>query len=217
MYYCMIVLVTNEMLHADITVKTQWTRVCNTHAREATNCHQNSHAINQLSRHRRQPPPILLSEGVVVMDRVNRRRAKQSGSTEVRIGYTTLSPQCKSPGVGDEHLHEKHWCLCEHLWPSRKQQDDGVEPWSLTKPHHLALISYFVNFILDRMFPYFIKKLNILTRKSCIRHQAKRRQKKKNLSPRNRKACHSISTTLLQSIADVGTQSTMESSRKTLH
>jgi hypothetical protein len=39
----------------------------------------------------------------------------------------------------------------------------------------------------------------------------------KNLSPRNRKACHSIRNALLQSITEIGTQSTMKSSRKTLH
>jgi hypothetical protein len=58
----------------------------------------------------------------------------------------------------------------------------------------------------------------MLTRKSSISHEAKRRkEEKKNISPRNVKACHSISTALLQSIAEIGTQSTMKSSRKTLH
>jgi hypothetical protein len=33
---------TNEMLHADLIVKTQLSRGCNTHAKEATNRHQNS-------------------------------------------------------------------------------------------------------------------------------------------------------------------------------
>jgi hypothetical protein len=37
------------------------------------------------------------------------------------------------------------------------------------------------------------------------------------LSPRNRKACHTISTALLQSVAKIETQSPMESNRKTLH
>jgi hypothetical protein len=36
----------------------------------------NSEAVNQLSRHKRQPAPILQSEGIVVMDRLNRRRAE---------------------------------------------------------------------------------------------------------------------------------------------
>jgi hypothetical protein len=56
-------------------------------------CHQNSQAIKQLSR---QPAPILQSEGVVVMDRINRRRAKQSGSVEVRIEFAMLIYQCKT-------------------------------------------------------------------------------------------------------------------------
>jgi hypothetical protein len=45
----------------------------------------------------------------------------------------------------------------------------------------------------------------------------KRRKEGKIQSPRNRKACHSISTALLQSVAKIGTQSTMKSNRKTLH
>jgi hypothetical protein len=61
-------------------------RVNITHAKEATNCRKICHAINQLSSHRRQPAPILQSEGIlVVIDCLNRRRAKQSGSAEVRI------------------------------------------------------------------------------------------------------------------------------------
>jgi hypothetical protein len=46
---------------------------------------------------------------------------------------------------------------------------------------------------------------------------SKKKKRGKNLSPRNRKACHSASTALLQSVAEIGTQSTMKSSRKTLH
>jgi hypothetical protein len=46
--------------------------------------------------------------------------------------------------------------------------------------------------------------------------QNTRRKEEKHLSPRN-KTCHSISTALLQSIAEIGTQRTMKSSRKTLH
>jgi hypothetical protein len=41
---------TNKMLHTDITVRAQRTRVSGPHAREATNSHQNSQAIDQLSR-----------------------------------------------------------------------------------------------------------------------------------------------------------------------
>jgi hypothetical protein len=55
---------------------------------------------------------------------------------------------------------------------------------------------------------------SILTRRSSGGHQAKRG---KNLSPRNRNACHSVSTALLKSIAEIGTQSAMKSRRKTLH
>jgi hypothetical protein len=50
---------TNKMLHADMIVRTKCTRVRNTHTGEATNYHQKSPAINQLSRRRRQPVPIL--------------------------------------------------------------------------------------------------------------------------------------------------------------
>jgi hypothetical protein len=84
------------MLHTDITIRAQGTRVSSTHAREATNSHQNSQAINQLSRHRRQPAPILHGEGIVVMDRLNRSGAKQSKSAEVRIKFAMLSSQCKA-------------------------------------------------------------------------------------------------------------------------
>jgi hypothetical protein len=42
-------------------------------------------------------------------------------------------------------------------------------------------------------------------------------EKRKNLSPRNMKACHSVSTALLKSVAEIGTQSAMKSMRKTLH
>jgi hypothetical protein len=50
-------------------------------------------------------------------------------------------------------------------------------------------------------------------------HQVKRRkeEKTKNLSPRNMKACHSIGTALLKSVAEIGTRSAMKSSRKKLH
>jgi hypothetical protein len=51
--------------------------------------------INKLSRHRRQPAPILQSEGIVVMDRMNRRRARLSRSAEVRIKFAMMSSQSK--------------------------------------------------------------------------------------------------------------------------
>jgi hypothetical protein len=88
---------TNKMLHTYLTLKAQGARVSSTHAREATNSHQNSQAINQLSRHRRQRAPILHGEGMVVMDRLYRRRAKQSKMrAEVRIKFAMLSTQCKA-------------------------------------------------------------------------------------------------------------------------
>jgi hypothetical protein len=46
---------------------------------------------------------------------------------------------------------------------------------------------------------------------------AEQKAREKNLNPRNRKACHSVSTALLQSVAEIVTQSTMKSSTKTLH
>ena len=89
------------MLHTDISVRAQRTRFGSTDAREATNCHQNSKAINQLNRYlRRQHAPILHNEGIIVMDRLNQRRVKQSGGAEVRIEFTMLSSQCKTAREG---------------------------------------------------------------------------------------------------------------------
>jgi hypothetical protein len=99
---------TNEMLHTDITLRAQGARVSNTHAREATNVHQNSQAINQLSRHRRQPAPILDGEGIEVINRVNRRRTKQRGSAEVRIKFATLSSQCKAAREWETSTYTKN-------------------------------------------------------------------------------------------------------------
>jgi hypothetical protein len=76
-------------MRTNITVNAQ-RKVNNTHAREATICHENSQAINQLNQHKRQPAPILESEEIVVVDRLNRRRAKQSGRAEVRIEFKAL-------------------------------------------------------------------------------------------------------------------------------
>jgi hypothetical protein len=39
----------------------------------------------------------------------------------------------------------------------------------------------------------------------------------KNLSPRNKKACHNINNYLMQSITEIRAQNTMKSSKKTLH
>jgi hypothetical protein len=61
--------------------------------------------------------------------------------------------------------------------------------------------------------PYFQIKTNFLQEKP----PSKKKKRGENLSPRHRKACHSISTALLQGIAEIGTQSAMRSSRKTLH
>jgi hypothetical protein len=60
----------------------------------------------------------------------------------------------------------------------------------------------------------FIKNYKIKERKP----PGKRNKRGKNLSPRNSKACHSISTALLQSVTEIGgTLSTMNNNRKTLH
>jgi hypothetical protein len=62
----------------------------------------------------------------------------------------------------------------------------------------------------------FVIERNVLQEKAAEATKQKE-EKRKNLSPRNTKACHSISTTLLQSVAEIGTQSVMKSNRKTLH
>jgi hypothetical protein len=49
------------------------------------------------------------------------------------------------------------------------------------------------------------------------RPQSKKKKRGKNLSPRNMKACHIVGTALLQSVAEIGTQSTVNNRRKTLH
>jgi hypothetical protein len=58
------------------------------------------------------------------------------------------------------------------------------------------------------------------TRIKVVNYNTKQKGARRNpngLSPRKRKACHRISTALLKSVAKIGTQSTMKSSRKTLH
>jgi hypothetical protein len=50
------------------------------------------------------------------------------------------------------------------------------------------------------LFNIIINDKIFLTTKSCGGHQAKRGKQGKNLSPRNRKACHSVSTALLKSM-----------------
>jgi hypothetical protein len=59
--------------------------------------------------------------------------------------------------------------------------------------------------------------LIISYRKKHLRPPNKKKKRGKNLSPRNRKACHSVNTAFLKSVAEIGTQSAMKSSRKTLH
>jgi hypothetical protein len=61
-----------------------------------------------------------------------------------------------------------------------------------------------------------IRIVNSLQEKA-VEATKQKEEKRKNLSPRNRKACHSVGTALLKSVAEIGTQSDMKSSRKTLH
>jgi hypothetical protein len=49
------------------------------------------------------------------------------------------------------------------------------------------------------------------------RQPSKKKKRGNNLSPRNRKACHIIGTSLLKSVAEIGTRSAMKSIGKTLH
>jgi hypothetical protein len=46
---------------------------------------------------------------------------------------------------------------------------------------------------------------------------SKKQKRGNNLSPRNKKACHIITTVLLQSVAEIGTYSVMKSSKRMLH
>jgi hypothetical protein len=52
----------------------------------------------------------------------------------------------------------------------------------------------------------------VIIRKGSENHQANMSEEEKaiDLSPRNKKACHGISTALMQSVAKMGTQSTMK-------
>jgi hypothetical protein len=54
-------------------------------------------------------------------------------------------------------------------------------------------------------------------KKQHCRPPNEKKKREKTLSPRNRKACYSVSTALLKSAAETGTQTAMKSSRKTLH
>jgi hypothetical protein len=60
--------------------------------------------------------------------------------------------------------------------------------------------------------------INNLLQEKAVKATSEKKKRGKNLSPRNRtKACHSVGTALLKSVAEIGTQSAMKSSRKTLH
>jgi hypothetical protein len=88
---------TNEMLHTDLAVISQRTRVNNIHAmdakrRIATKIARRSTNSAAIGANR---PLSSKAELIVVMDRLNRRRAKQSGSAEVRIKFAMMSSQCK--------------------------------------------------------------------------------------------------------------------------
>jgi hypothetical protein len=55
-------------------------------------------------------------------------------------------------------------------------------------------------------------------KKKQWRPPGKKKKRGKNLSPKNRKACHIVNTALLKSVAEIGTHSAVKSAqRKTLH
>jgi hypothetical protein len=54
-------------------------------------------------------------------------------------------------------------------------------------------------------------------KKKQWRPPSKKKKRGESLNPRNKKACHNVSIALLQRVAEIGTQSTMKSSKKTLH
>jgi hypothetical protein len=54
-------------------------------------------------------------------------------------------------------------------------------------------------------------------KKKQWRLPSKKKKRGENLNPRNMKACHSVSIALLHSVAEIGTQSTMKSGKKTMH
>jgi hypothetical protein len=61
------------------------------------------------------------------------------------------------------------------------------------------------------------KKLKYSYKKKQHKPPSEKKKRGKKLYPRNTKACHNISTALLKSITEIGTQSTMKSSKKTFH
>jgi hypothetical protein len=48
-------------------------------------------------------------------------------------------------------------------------------------------------------------------RETAVETTKQKKKREKILSPRNMKACHSVSTALLKSVAEIGTQSVMKS------
>jgi hypothetical protein len=50
-------------------------------------------------------------------------------------------------------------------------------------------------------------RCKIFYKKKPWRPPSKKKKRGKNQSPRNRKACHSVGTALLKSVAEIGTQS----------
>jgi hypothetical protein len=62
-----------------------------------------------------------------------------------------------------------------------------------------------------------VTRQKILQEKAVEATKQSKKEKIKNLSMRNMKACHSVSTALLQSVVQIGTQSTMKSNKRTLH
>jgi hypothetical protein len=57
----------------------------------------------------------------------------------------------------------------------------------------------------------------LLSQEKAVEATKQKDEKRKNLSLRNTKACHCVNIALLQSVAGIGTHSTIKSSRKTLH
>jgi hypothetical protein len=67
------------------------------------------------------------------------------------------------------------------------------------------------------MIELFLDHITVSYKKKQWRPPSKKKKRGKNISRRNRKACHNIDTALLKSVPEIGTHSAMKSSRKTLH
>jgi hypothetical protein len=65
--------------------------------------------------------------------------------------------------------------------------------------------------------PPLIIIIKISYKKKQWRPPSKKKKRGKNLTPRNRKACHRVSTALLKSVAEIGTQSAMKIGINNLH